>query len=374
MRRIAVWNTAFLGDAVLTLPLIRVLHAVWPEAEIDFYTRGGVAALFSAQPELTHIFAYDKRGAQKGLTGFLRLARAARTRRYDVWIDAHLSLRSSAAALLSGARERIGYREAALSGLAFRHAVPRRFDELEEVERLLALLTPLREQHRLHDAALEHALRTPSIPWPELVLPLPAHAAADRLMAPRSPGPILGLNPGSIWPTKRWTAEGFARVAARAVEEGANVLLFAAPDEIPEARAVLEHMGGAARSPRLLDLSGKTTLPVLAALISRLQCYLINDSGPMHLAWAQHVPVTALFGPTVRALGFFPRGDSTVVEIDLPCRPCGLHGHASCPQRHFRCMRDIDPERVWEDVRRRLYPWKYGNCPCEKPDTQTRES
>lgn len=62
---------------------------------------------------------------QKGLTRFSRLARAARTRRYDVWIDAHLSLRSSAAALLSGARERIGYREAALSGLAFRHAVPR---------------------------------------------------------------------------------------------------------------------------------------------------------------------------------------------------------------------------------------------------------
>lgn len=364
MRRIAVWNTAFLGDAVLTLPLIRVLHSLWPQAEIDFYVRGGLAPLFSAQPELARVIAHDKRGAQKGPAGFLRMARAARSRRYDLWIDAHLSLRSSVAALLSGSRMRIGYREAALSGLVFRYAVPRRFNELQEVERLLALLNPLRNaKGKECGAALDNALRDPALLWPELILPLPAHAEADRLLAPFSPGPILGLNPGSVWPTKRWTAEGFAHVAARAVKEGANVVLFAAADEMPEAQAVLDHMGEAAFSPQLLDLSGKTSLPVLAALISRLQCYLTNDSGPMHLAWAQHVPVTAIFGPTVRALGFFPRGESTVMETDLPCRPCGLHGHKSCPQKHFRCMKDIDPESVWNDVRSKLYPWKYKHAP-----------
>ncbi len=358
MRRIAVWNTAFLGDAVLTLPLLRVLRTVWPQAEIDFYVRGGLAPLFSAQPEPAQVIAYDKRGTQKGLTGFLRMVRAARSRHYDLWLNAHLSLRSSAAAMLTGARMRIGYREAALSGLAFRYAVPRRFNELQEVERLLALLEPLRATQREDRAALDDALHDPAVLWPELTLPLPAHAEADRLLASFPPGPILGLNPGSVWPTKRWTAEGFAHVATRAVKDGANVVLFAAPDEIPEVRAVRKHMGEAALSSRVLDLSGKTSLPVLAALISRVQCYLTNDSGPMHLAWAQHVPVTAIFGPTVRALGFFPRGQSTVVEIDLPCRPCGLHGHKSCPQKHFRCMKDIDPERVWNDVRSKLYPWK----------------
>lgn len=80
-------------------------------------------------------------------------------------------------------------------------------------------------------------------------------------MAPLSPGPILGLNPGSIWPTKRWTAEGFARVAARAVEEGANVLLFAAPDEIPEARAVLEHMAEPPAPPVCSTFPAKPPCP-----------------------------------------------------------------------------------------------------------------
>ena len=75
----------------------------------------------------------------------------------------------------------------------------------------------------------------------------------------------------------------------------------------------------------------------------------------MHLAWAQRVPVTALFGPTVRELGFAPRGEmSSVMEADVPCRPCGLHGHKACPKGHFDCMKNIDPEAVWRDVERKL--------------------
>ncbi|MCQ2444591.1 MAG: glycosyltransferase family 9 protein, partial [Mailhella sp.] len=104
-------------------------------------------------------------------------------------------------------------------------------------------------------------------------------------------------------------------------------------------------------------LSGRTSLPVLGAVLARLDCYATNDSGPMHMAWAQGTPVTAVFGPTVESLGFAPRGSgSTVVQADLPCRPCGLHGHTECPQGHFSCMRSIDPETVWRDVERKIDP------------------
>ena len=93
----------------------------------------------------------------------------------------------------------------------------------------------------------------------------------------------------------------------------------------------------------------------LAAYLRMLNCYVSNDSGPMHLAWAQHTPVTALFGPTVRELGFFPRGDSAkVFEVSLECRPCGLHGPHHCPKKHHRCMVDIDVEAVWRDVAGKL--------------------
>ena len=102
-RRIAVWNTAFLGDAVLTLPLIRTLRAAWPDAALDFYVRGGLAPLFAAQPEIDAVYAYDKRGSARGPSGFWLLSREVAARRYDMWIDAHLSLRSSLMARLRGA-------------------------------------------------------------------------------------------------------------------------------------------------------------------------------------------------------------------------------------------------------------------------------
>ncbi|MFR0875491.1 MAG: glycosyltransferase family 9 protein [Bilophila wadsworthia] len=147
---------------------------------------------------------------------------------------------------------------------------------------------------------------------------------------------------------------GFAEIARRAAARGAHVLVFAGPGEEGVARDViaLSELKG---NPLLHDLSCALTLPELAAYLRMLNCYVSNDSGPMHLAWAQHTPVTALFGPTVRELGFFPRGDSAkVFEVSLECRPCGLHGPHHCPKKHHRCMVDIDVEAVWRDVAGKL--------------------
>lgn len=345
--RIAVWNTAFLGDAVLTLPLIRTLKTAYPEAEIDFYVRGGLASLFEAQPELAHVHVCDKRGKGRGLAAVLAQGREIRARRYDIWVDAHLSLRSSFMAWASRAPERVGYSEAVLSRLVFTLRTSRRFHDFQEIERLLLLAGALGIPRVILDE--------PGLHWPELVLPARAREEASRLLKPLGGRQIVGLHPGSVWPTKRWTPEGFAHVLSRALEHGAGVVLLAGPGEEDTARQVRELAGVDEDRDGFLDLSGKTSLLSLAAVLGCLDAYVTNDSGPMHLAWAQHVPVTAIFGPTVRSLGFAPRGEgSTVMEVDEACRPCGLHGHRTCPQGHFRCMKDIDPEAVWQDVLHKL--------------------
>jgi heptosyltransferase-2 len=136
-----------------------------------------------------------------------------------------------------------------------------------------------------------------------------------------------------------------------ALAAGMRVALFAGPGEEPLARGVLAGAASPHKAERVADLSGALPLPDLAAHIGGLGCYLTGDSGPMHLAWVQGVPVTAIFGPTVRQLGFFPRGErSTVLEVDLPCRPCSLHGPRACPQGHHRCMRDVTPEMAFASV------------------------
>lgn len=345
--RIGVWNTAFLGDSVLTLPLIRVIKAAWPQADVDFYVRGGLAALYEVQPEISHVYACDKRGTEKGFAAILRQGRSIAQRAYDVWVDAHLSLRSSYMAWASRAGVRVGYAEAALSRFVFTRRVGRRFRELQEIERLLLLAEALDIPRAILDDVSLH--------WPAIVLPPRAVEEADRLLSVLPEGKTIGLHPGSVWPTKRWTPEGFAFILRRALQSDVNVVLLAGSGEEETAASVRALAGVVGDEPRFLDLSGHTSLLSLAAVLGRLDCYVTNDSGPMHLAWAQHTPVTALFGPTVRELGFAPRGElSSVLEAEVPCRPCGLHGHKTCPKGHFNCMKNIDPEAVWRDVERKL--------------------
>ena len=361
--RIAVWNTAFLGDALLTLPLVRALRKTWPQAEIDGYLRAGLGSLFSGQPDFSDVYEVSKQ--DRTARGMLHLSRHVSSRRYDVWISAHTSPRSSLVAMASGAPLRIGYSRAWHRNMAYTHTVDRNFDNLEEIERLLELLRPL-ESIALNQLAGKAPLgwqsNSPAWPpawsdlWPDLHLPEAARKAAAEFWKSLPPGPVLGMHPGSIWGTKRWTSQGFASVARQAVESGSVVLLFAGPGEGVIVSEVL-HAARLEDHPRVRNLSEHLDLPQLAAWLKRLDCYLSNDSGPMHLAWLQRVPLVAIFGPTVRELGFFPRGArATVVEnpASLPCRPCGLHGPQACPRGDHTCMTGIDPETVWEAVHRHL--------------------
>lgn len=335
--KIGVWNTAFLGDAVLTLPLLRALSQAYPDSDIEFWVRAGLAPLFHAQPELALVREVAKRGQDKGLQGLLRLAKRVRAQRYDLWISCHRSVRSGLVALLSGAPRRIGYSSPGVNRLFYTETAPRGFGEQDEIERLLRLAPPG-----------EHEV------WPALALDPEAQAGAERFWRERVNGPVLALHPGSTWPTKRWPSAGFGRVASLAAAAGAQILLLGGSGEGALTQEVLSEIEPTLRG-RVIDLAERLDLPSLAAYIARSDCYLGNDAGPLHLAWTQRVPTVALFGPTVRAHGFFPRGPAALVlEKELACRPCGLHGGLRCPEGHHMCMTGIAPEDVWSEVRARL--------------------
>jgi len=339
VRKIGVWQTAFLGDAVLTLPMLAALNRRFPEAEVHFFVRRGFEPLFAAQPGIAAVHGFDKRGAQRSLSAAVRLGWTLGRQGFDLWIGTHKSLRSALVAAATGVPRRIGYDAPWFNRLAYTDVVPRRFEDLEEIERLSQLLAPL-------------GIDTPA-PEVRLVPPESAVRAAEAFWAERGlRRPVLGIHPGSTWPTKCWPVEYFGDVAGRAARAGARVLVFGGPGEEATAAEVAARAEG---GDAVIDLSGKLSLTELAAFLGRVDACLTNDSGPMHLAWMQGTPLVALFGPTVRSLGFFPRGAaSTVMETPLDCRPCGLHGPRKCPRDHHHCMRDLSPDRVWAAVREKL--------------------
>ncbi|MBQ4132939.1 MAG: lipopolysaccharide heptosyltransferase II [Desulfovibrionaceae bacterium] len=342
LMRIGIWNTAWLGDSVLTLPLIELVKKHFPQADIDFYVRKGFASLYTCHPAIDRVFEFDKK--KLGIMGSWRYGRELAERGYSVWISAHRSWRSSAIAQLTRAPIRIGYDSGPLSRLVYTHTVERDFYKLEEIERLLKLAAPLGVPLNLGNREAH---------WPHLALCAEAEEKAEQVWKKLDPlRPTLGIHPGGAWATKRWPAENMAEVARLAARAQVQIILFGAKNEQEQSDAVREAVSGC---PGFIDLAGQLSLPELAACLKRLDCYLSNDSGPMHLSWVQKTPTTAIFGPTVREFGFFPRGAAcSVLEVNLPCRPCGLHGHKKCPEGHHACMRNISPRTVWNDIARKL--------------------
>ena len=130
-----------------------------------------------------------------------------------------------------------------------------------------------------------------------------------------------------------------------------RALIFGGPDEVELSERVSGGIGIDAFS-----VAGKTGLRETAALIKRCSVFVTNDSGPMHMATAVGTPVVAIFGPTVRGFGFSPLGKSVVVESELKCRPCTLHGSDRCPKGHFECMKKITADSVFERVKGMVRP------------------
>jgi heptosyltransferase-2 len=328
--RVLLLQTSFLGDALLTLPLARRIREALPGCRLGVLTRPKTAEIFRREGFADEVLEDDKRGVHKGILGLWSLARSLRGR-FDLAISAHRSFRSALLLWLARIPYRIGFSSSA--GAFLYHRTVFFSWAMPDVERNLALLLPLKSDLRAEER--------------DSVYLAGRGNGIERRLAEEGIGPgtrLVGLHPGSAWPTKRWPAVSFARLAARlAREKGDAVVLVGGPEDRGLARSIVEAAGAGVR-----DWTGKTTLSELIELVGRMRLFVTNDSGPMHVAAACGVPTVAIFGPTTRELGFFPYGRGhRVVEKDLPCRPCGLHGSRACPQGHFLCMRLIGVGEVF---------------------------
>lgn len=157
------------------------------------------------------------------------------------------------------------------------------------------------------------------------------------------------LAPGSVWATKRWTAEGYEELARELIKRGYQVELVGSKDE----KALCEQI--AARVPGVKNLAGTTSLGGLVELFTQGTALVCNDSGAMHAAAAAGLPTVTVFGPTTLIQGFRPWQDrAIVVQRDLTCRPCGRHGAQTCPIGTHECMKTIKASEVLEALDRLL--------------------
>ena len=329
-KRILVIQTAFLGDVVLTTPFLQALRAEFPEAKIDFLATPAAIELLEPNPWKLKLISYDKRGKDRGFFCFLRLIFKIRKEKYERIYCLHRSFRSGLICFYSGAPFVIGFQEAP-GHWAYHRKIPRQ-KYLYEAEKNLALL-----QDRQDD-------ETNFSPYPQLFSSQEDMAEAKKILATLNDQSFVAISPSSVWPTKRWPAERFADLALALWNEHAVPIVILSgknPDDVKISAEIANVLQ--LKNVNCLNLAGKTKLGVLKTVIGCAKVLIANDSAPLHIAIAMNVPVLGVFGPTTKELGFFPLAPddkALVAEINLPCRPCGLHGHKRCPLGHFRCMLD----------------------------------
>lgn len=148
---------------------------------------------------------------------------------------------------------------------------------------------------------------------------------------------IVATHPFAAHPRKAWPREQYRALLAELDAQGVPWLVIGRGEPL---------FPGDAR-----DVSNRTTLRQSAALLAACGALVTGDSGPMHMATAVNTPVVALFGPTTREWGFYPSGPhARVLERDMPCRPCSLHGNRDC-SHECDCLARISPEEVLAALR-----------------------
>ncbi len=327
--KILIIHTAFIGDIVLSTPMISKIIEKYPKAELYYLTVPSGANILKNNPHLMRIISYDKKGRDKSWKAFFHLARSLRKENFDKIYCPHRYLRSMLLTLLIGAKEKIGYKTAPLSCFFDKKIEYRK--NIHEVERLLDFVEG--ENSRRYEISL-YPGKKEEIFWERLEEEMKEYSC------------IVALAPGSRWETKRWPLEYFQKVLNELSAKGNIAIVLLGGKEEQELSFQWEK--------GVWDLRGKTSLLELTKVLQNVNYIVTNDSSPIHIASSSTKgKIIAIFGPTVREFGFTPWSkNSVILELEhLDCRPCGIHGSNSCPQQHFRCMREIKPELVLQEIR-----------------------
>ncbi len=228
----------------------------------------------------------------------------------------------------SGAARTVGFDKNPLSIMftkAVRHALPGAIPQEHEIMRNQKLIADITDDK-------------PALPK---LYPLPADQEKVGIFIKK---PFISIAPASVWFTKQYPAEKWASFINNTPHDLEVLLLGSASDY-----DLGETIRKTSRNPNIKNLCGKLSYLESCALMKKALMNYVNDSAPLHFASAMNAPVAAVFCSTIPSFGYGPLSEfKSIIEIREPlyCRPCGIHGLSTCPEKHFRCAWDITDDQL----------------------------
>ena len=332
-KNILIIKMSSLGDVLHILPSVAALRKRFPKARLTWLVHPQFSGFVPDPPIIDEVIYFDKVKFNKMSLGekwayFKEMRALLHSRKFDLVIDMHGLFKSAVLAAISGCDNRIG------------------FCEMWEGSGLVS--RPIRGEHAKGHAIEQYldVVRYLGCPVDEISFPMPDlqkewQAVQNKTEAVKEP--YVVLVPGARWDTKIWPAEHFAKLADMILRDGKQVILAGGPEDAPLGAQISK------LTPGVTDLTGKTSLRELGALIRHCAVYISADTGPLFIAAAMKKPLVAMYGPTrPDKTGPYGSDNAVVLKAPVACAGC-LKRHC----RHWICMRSITPETVFEEYKKK---------------------
>jgi heptosyltransferase-2 len=331
MTRILVVAPSWVGDALLSQPLLTLLKQRDPAPTIDVLGPGWALPIFRRMPEVSETIESPFAHGELALRKRLQTGRIVRARNYDSAYVLPNSFKSALVPLFARIPERIGFVGES------RHLL------LTDARKLDARALPLMVQRFAYLAASRGATLEGALPNPRLRVDSTERDSLIANLALASPSRLVCFCPGAEYgPAKRWPPQYFGELAAALAAEGNTVWIVGSSRENDIGEAIRASSAGVA-----LNLCGRTTLDQAVVLLSAADMVVTNDSGLMHVAAALDRPMVALYGSSSPAFTPPLSARARILKLDVPCSPCF---ERVCPLGHFDCMMKLMPGRVLAEI------------------------
>jgi len=331
VKRILLIKLRYLGDVVLSTPVLPLLRKQFPEAKMTFLVNPGAAAVLQDNPYLDEVWVLPRQSWWQQL----RFIQHVRDVKFDTVIDLTDGDRSAFLSWVTGAPVRLGYnRDRRWRGKFYSQVLPSAYGSMHMVE--------------YHQQAIAALGITESVGEPEVYIHSEVRQQDEEEFSDFSPKgqPLVLLHPTARYVFKAWPLERFAAVADWLSGQGIRVALIGNQREILIGQQIMN-----LTKHKPVNLMGNTSLSQLTALMKRSNLLIANDGGPMHIAAAVGCPVLGLFGPTDPAV-WGPRGSIVkVIYKGLNCEECFYPG---CSRGEESCMHKISVEEVCQTAQSML--------------------
>ena len=336
MEKYLIIGPSWVGDMVMSQSLYITLKKQRPDMELHVMAPRWCLPLLARMPQVDQAIEMPLGHGDFKLAARWKLGRELKQNQYTQAIVLPNSLKSALIPLFAQIPKRTGWKGESRYGLLNDLRNNKKAFPLM-VQRYIALAFA-RQKMRSEKDILE-------IPYPALQVDKAQQQAAISRLSVNLDKPVLGLCPGAEFgPSKRWPEAHYAAIAKQWIADGGEVWVFGSQKDQPVANTIRQYLPEGLQTHCRL-LAGNTSLTEAIDLLAACTTVVSNDSGLMHIAAAVNTPLVAVYGST--SPGYTPPLSQKVqiVHTDIECRPCFKR---ECPYDHLKCLKELQPNQVWQ--------------------------